>query len=194
MRTRRAYLSALIALAALLPASAARAEGMPQLDFNNPLTTSQIVWGAIIFVLFYVLLSRWALPQVASVLEDRDRSIAGDLDAARAAKAHADAAIAEVDAATQRARAAAQGAINEAAEHAKAEADRRAAEVNARLDTQLAEAEARINAQRQAAMGALRQVATETAVAMITRLTGQPADPAVLETAVGSALAARGRS
>jgi F-type H+-transporting ATPase subunit b len=194
VRTRRAYLPALIALAALLPVSAARAEGMPQLDFNNPLTTSQIVWGAIIFVLFYILLSRWALPQVTSVLEDRERSIAGDLDAARAAKAHADAAIAEVDAATKRARAEAQASINEAAERAKVEAERRATEVNSRLDTQLAEAEARINAQRQAAMGALRQVATEAAIAMITRLTGQSADSAVLESAVGSALATRGRS
>jgi hypothetical protein len=35
--------------AALLLPTAAQAEGMPQLDFANPLTTSQVVWGAIIF-------------------------------------------------------------------------------------------------------------------------------------------------
>ena len=37
---------------------------MPQLDFANPLTTSQVVWGAIIFVVLYILLSRIALPKV----------------------------------------------------------------------------------------------------------------------------------
>ena len=54
----------------LLP-SLAIAEGMPQLDFANPLTTWQVIWGAIIFILFYLLVSRWGLPQVGSVLEMR---------------------------------------------------------------------------------------------------------------------------
>ena len=39
---------------------------MPQLDFANPLTTSQVVWGAIIFVVLYVLLSRIGLPKVGA--------------------------------------------------------------------------------------------------------------------------------
>ena len=31
------------------------AQGMPQLDFANPLTLSQVVWGAIIFIVFLLL-------------------------------------------------------------------------------------------------------------------------------------------
>ena len=84
MRLRLALLTAL-----LLPA-AAHAEGMPQLDFGNPLTTSQVVWGAIIFAVLYILLSRSALPGVASVIEERARHIASDLETAQAAKARSD--------------------------------------------------------------------------------------------------------
>ena len=38
-----------LALLAVLLPTAAHAEGMPQLDFGNPLTTAQVVWGAVIF-------------------------------------------------------------------------------------------------------------------------------------------------
>ena len=69
---------------------------MPQLDFSNPLTIAQVVWMAIIFGLLYYILARYALPQVAEVLEGRASRIAVDLDSARAAKAQADAAVAEI--------------------------------------------------------------------------------------------------
>ena len=57
---------------------------MPQLDFANPLTTSQVVWGAIIFAVLYVLLSRIGLPKVGAVIEERARHIASDLETAQA--------------------------------------------------------------------------------------------------------------
>ena len=75
----------------MLPAAAMAAGGMPQLDFQNPLTLSQVVWGAIIFVVLYILLSRFALPKVGEVLEERAAHIARDLEGARAAKSKADA-------------------------------------------------------------------------------------------------------
>jgi F-type H+-transporting ATPase subunit b len=183
-----------LACAALLTSAAAPAkEGMPQLNFASPLTTSQVIWGAIIFVLLYVLLSRWALPQVASVVEARHGTIAGDLETARTAKAEADAAVAELTTATRQARAEAQSAIATATQQAKAEAAARAAEMNQRLDAQLSEAEHRIGQARASAMGALRQVATETATVVISRLTGHAPDSAVVDHAVGDLLAASGQ-
>jgi F-type H+-transporting ATPase subunit b len=181
---------ALIATLLLAPA-AARAEGMPQLDFANPLTTSQVVWGAIIFVVLYILLSRFGLPRVAEVIEQRARHIAADLETARASKTRADSAAKEVAEATVRARATAQAAINAALDAAKQEATARIATLNERLEKQLQEAEAQIAAARAAAMRALREVATETAATVIGRLTGAPADPQRLNGAVGAALAAR---
>jgi F-type H+-transporting ATPase subunit b len=178
-------------VALLLAPAVARAEGMPQLDFANPLTTSQVVWGAIIFALLYFVLSRFALPRVAKVIEQRARHIASDLETARASKSRADEAAKEVAAATARARAEAQAAINAALDVAKQEASARIAELNQRLEKQLQEAEAQIAAARAAAMRALREVATETAATVIGRLTGAPADPQRLSGAVAAALAAR---
>jgi F-type H+-transporting ATPase subunit b len=181
---------ALLATLLLAPV-AATAEGMPQLDFANPLTTSQVVWGAIIFVALYVLLSRVGLPRVAEVIEERARHIAADLETARASKARADGAAKEVAEATAHARAESQAAINAALDAAKGEAAARIATLNERLEKQLQEAEAQIGAARAAALSALREVATETAATVIARLTGAPADPQRLNGAVGAALAAR---
>ena len=76
---------------------------------------------------------------------------------------------------------------------AKESAAAQSAELHARLDAQLAGAEQRIEAARTAALGALRQVATETADVVITRLTGRPASAGAVETAVGDVLTARGQ-
>jgi F-type H+-transporting ATPase subunit b len=175
----------------LLP-SAAMAKGMPQLDFTTPLTISQVVWGAIIFVVLYILLSRTGLPMVASVLEERAAKIAKDLDEARAAKAAADAGMAEADQATAEARAASRAAINSALDEAKTAAAAQAEVLNARLEKQLQDSEAQIGQARASAMSALRQVATETAATVVSRLTGTPPDAARLDSAIGSAMAARG--
>ena len=181
----------LLAALLLLP-GAAMAEGMPQLDFHTPLTTSQVVWGALIFIVLYILAKYFALPQVASVLEERAQNIARDLENAQQAKTKADAAAEEVAQATAKARAEAQAAINAALDAAKAAAAAQAAVLNERLEKQLAEAETRIAAARESAMGALRQVATETAATVITRLTGAPPEHARLEGAIAAALSARG--
>lgn len=164
---------------------------MPQLDFSTPLTISQLVWGAIIFILLYLLLTRWALPQVGAVLESRAALIASDLEAAREAKQRADAAVAELTRATAEAHAQAQARIAEAMAVAKEAAERQSASQAAQLESQLAEAERRIGAARQAALGALRQVATDTAVAVVARLTGRPAEMGAVERQVDAVMAAR---
>ena len=165
--------------------------GMPQLDFANPLTIAQVVWLAIIFAVLYLLLSRWALPQVGAVLEQRANRIQGDLEAAKSAKASADAAVVELTAATRQAQATAQAELAGAVAAASEAAAAQAATLNARLDKQLADAEGRINAARAAAVGALRSVATDTAVAVVTRLVGIAPSAGSVEHAVDAALAAR---
>lgn len=165
---------------------------MPQIDFTTPLTISQVVWGAIIFVVLYICLSKIALPKVAVVLEERAAHIARDLEGAQAAKQRADAGMAEADTATAKARAESQAAINTALESAKQAAAVQAEALNATLEQQLRDAETRINQARASAMGALRQVATETAETVVSRLTGVTPDPERLNNAVGAAMSARG--
>lgn len=188
--------AASVALLALPAGAALAAEesasgGMPQLAFGNPWTIAQVVWMLVIFGLLYYVMARYALPQVAGVLEARRQRIEGDLEAAQAAKQQADAALAEHRSATARARAEAQAAIAAASQQAQAEAAAKAEALNARLNAQIEAAEQRIAAARDAAMGALRQVATETTDALVARLIGS-ADRAAVERAVDRELAARG--
>ena len=165
---------------------------MPQLDFANPLTLSQVVWLGIIFLAFYLLLSGSALPRVREVLNTRAQRIEGDLLTARTAKEEADHSTSAVLASTRSARADAQARIAEAVNQAKAEATARAHADDERLNAQLAAAEQRIDAARAAAMGALRQVASETATAVVQRLTGQAPAAAAVDGTVGGILSARG--
>jgi F-type H+-transporting ATPase subunit b len=186
-----------IALAACLTSSqAALAETMPQLDFGNPrnghLLVAQVVWGALIFAVFYLLVSRWGLPKVGAVLTMRAETIAADLDRARASKAEADRAVAELEATRRQAYAQSQAEVAAATQKAKAESAGLAAAQEARLDAQLAHSEAQIAAARASAMGAIRQVAAETASAVVARLTGAQADEARVHDAVGAILAERG--
>lgn len=191
---RRLTLLAALGSAAFAPAAMAAEGGMPQLDFANPLTISQVVWLGIIFLALYLLLGHWALPQVAEVLEARAAAIRRDLEAARTAKRDLDAAVASLTEATQRAHAAAQAEIAEAHAAAKQQAAAEATALTQRLDAELADAERQIEAAREAAMGALREVAADTAQVLVSRLTGRTAEAGALAQALDAALAARGRA
>lgn len=192
--TSRARWLAVAILPPLLACGPARAaEGMPQLNFANPLLQAHVVWLALIFLALYLLLSRWALPQVAGVLEHRAATIGAELDAARGAKGEADGAVAELTRATREARADAQARIAQAVANAKAAADAESVGLNARLDTQIAAAEQRIAQARASALGALEQVATDTARVVVSRLTGTAIGGDTVDRAVASVLAARAK-
>jgi F-type H+-transporting ATPase subunit b len=180
-----------IAITLVLP-GAALADTLPQMDFGNALTTYQVLWGAVVFLILYVLASRTALPKVEAVLEARAERIAGDLEDAKDAKARADAGIQAAADATAKARSDAQAAINAALESSKQAAAVQSAALNDRLDKQLQEAESQIAAARGAALDALPGVAIDTAVTLITRLTGTIPDPGRLSSAINAAMAARG--
>lgn len=171
--------------------------GMPQLAFGHPeqgrYLIANVVWLFILFGILYFVMAQYALPRVGEVLEARRARIEGDLEQAQAAKQRADAAMAEHQAATAKARAEGQAAIAAATQQAQAEAAAKAETLNARLNAQIAAAEQRIAASRDAAMGALRSVAADTAEALVARLTGG-ADRGAVDQAVGAELAARGRA
>jgi F-type H+-transporting ATPase subunit b len=181
-----------IAALTLVP-TAAFAEGqtMPQMDFHNPLTFDQVLWMVVILLVLYFTLSRWGLPQIGKVLEHRAATIAADLEAARAAKAAADQAVAELNKTMNDARHAAQAEIANAVNAAKSQALADARALAAKLDAQLEESEAQINAARSAALAAIKPVAANTAAVMLARLTDETPDDATLSGQIDAALAAR---
>jgi F-type H+-transporting ATPase subunit b len=176
----------------ILPGAAHAASNMPQMDFSNPLNLAQVVWLVIILVALYFILANWALPGVGVVLADRAHRIQLDLDAAHDAKAEADAAIAELQAAIKSARDEAQAEVTKATDAATAEPPRQAEALAQKLDEQLSRAEAEIAAARTEAMTAIRPIATETAKLLVDRLTGKAPDEGRLGRGIQDALAARG--
>jgi F-type H+-transporting ATPase subunit b len=171
--------------------SAALADTMPQMDFHNPLTLDQVGWMAVILVVLYLLLSRWGLPEIGKVLENRAAVIARDLSAARAAKHEADQAVAALNATISQARAAAQAEVAKAVTDAKARASAEGAALAASLEAKLAAAEAQIATARAAALAAIKPVAAEAARTILLKLTGtQPAEDQ-LASRLDAALAAR---
>jgi F-type H+-transporting ATPase subunit b len=150
--------------------------------FQPQTFASQLVWLAIAFVLLYVLMSRLALPRVASIIEDRQKRIAGDLADAERLKQESDAAVAAYEKALADARARAQTIANETREKQQTQADATRKTLEAGLNAKLADAEKSIAATKQAAMANVRAIAEDAARAIIERLIGTaPNDKAVAE-------------
>lgn len=189
MMTRLLALIAMIALPFAAQAAGAPS-GMPQLRFGEPALLGMVVWLIVIFGLLYYVVSVYLLPPVSEVLADRAARIADDLTTARDTKSEADAAIRATRRAMAEARSHAQSEVAAAVQAAEADTQAKAAAAAAILAARTAEAEARIGQSRDRAMGALREVATETTVALVARL-GVKAPPAVVGSAVDAALAQR---
>lgn len=163
---------------------------MPQMDFHNPLTLDQVWWMAIILIVLYVTLSRWGLPQIGKVLEHRDAVISADLEAARAAKAQADATVAALNRTMKDARGSAQAEIAQAVHEAKTKARDAALAQQEALDAELEKSEAEITAARAKALAAIKPVAADTATEILSRLTGIIPDAATLSPEIDRAYAA----
>lgn len=188
----RLVLPALLFTPAVALAAGQSSEGMPQLDFGNPLLLAQVVWLLFIFGGLYFILARSVLPRVDAVIEARESRIAADLEAAQRAKEEADRAIETFRDATRRARAEAQAKVAEAVARAEAEQNARTDAILARFNESLREADRRITEARNRAMGALGEVATDTATALVQKLAGR-ADRARIAALVQAEIDARAR-
>lgn len=166
-------------------AEAAASTGMPQLDFST--FPNQIFWLVVTMLVLYWVMSRIALPRIASVLSDRQGAITGDLMAAeefkqkaKEAEAAYDAALAEARSEAQKIVAANKAEIQKVLNAAIADAD---AEIGART----AESEKRIGEIRDSAQTDALTVAKDVTAELV-RIFGGKADQAQIESAVDSRL------
>jgi F-type H+-transporting ATPase subunit b len=156
--------------------------------FASETFASQVIWLAIAFGLLYLLMSRVALPRVASILENRGAKIAADLEAAQRMKAESDAAVEAYEASLAEARSHAHGIAAEARGAVAAEAEKTRIGLEGELGRKLAEAEAQIEATKAAALGNVRSIATDAAAAIVERLTGRVPASRAVEAAVDAAV------
>ena len=155
------------------------AGGLPQLEFQH--WFGQIVYLVFLFVVLYFLIAKVFAPRMRRVFDERASTISTAVETARQVQAEAagqaEAAKAEVEAARASSRSTAAAAKARVTEEANARAAAEEAVVAARI----AEAEAAIGKTRDAAMTNVSAIASDTAAAIVERLTGKA--PTAAETA-----------
>jgi F-type H+-transporting ATPase subunit b len=155
--------------------------GLPQFDVQW--WPGQIVWFLIIFFIVLAFVRLFAAPRVGGTIDAREAKMAGDIADAWRMKEEAEAQAKAVSEETARARGAAQRLAAEARAKAQAEVAARLAAEEAKLADAGAAAEARIAAARDAAMGNVASIASDTAAAIVAKLTGKAASASELKAA-----------
>ena len=156
--------------------------------FQKDTFASQIVWLVITFVALYLLISRIAVPRIGGIIEQRSKRIEDDFAEAQRAKADSEAALAAYEKALGDARNRAQAIGTEIRDKLHAEAEERRKALEAKLNTQLAEAEKQIATTKTAAMANVRDIAVDTASAIVERLIGTTPPAPMVAAAVDDAL------
>ena len=178
-------LSAGVALAAT-PAPSGEKAAFPPFDVNT--FGGQVFWLAITFGALYWLMSRVALPRVGATLAERADTISRDLDQAAAMQAKAEETAQAYEKALAEARKNAQGIAQAAREAGAKASDAQRHATEADLAAKLAQAEATIAQTKSGAMSNVRDLGSDIAVAIVTKLTGQAPSPAEATAAVDQAL------
>jgi len=143
---------------------------MPQLDVS--FYAPQIFWLFITFVALYLLLARVALPRIGGMIEQRRDRIADDLDEAARFKAQTDDAIVAYEESLATAKAKASAIAQDTRDALGAETDKERIKVEASLSEKAKEAETRIAKTKQQAVANIKEVAAETAQAVVQKLIG----------------------
>jgi F-type H+-transporting ATPase subunit b len=157
---------------------------MPQIEQLSEIFFSQLFWLLLVFGIIYFWIGRGMVPKIQSVVEDRDRKIAGDLAAAQSAREQAEAAEEAYRERIDASRSEAMKVAQEAKTQAALDTEKRLKIVDDQIGTRVAEAETRIRAAAEAARRELEPVAAEAASELVAKLTGQTisakdAEPAV---------------
>jgi F-type H+-transporting ATPase subunit b len=147
-------------------------KGFPPFDATT--FASQLIWLTITFVLLYLLMSRIALPRMASIIESRSARIADDLGEAQRLKDQSDTTLAEYEQSLADARMRAQGLISDLREDQARAAETARKSLEGQLADRIGEAEKSIAASKNAAMVHVRGIAEESAGAIVERLIGKP--------------------
>lgn len=163
-------LASLAVLAAAAAEAAEQSSGLPQL--NQPDWAPQLIWLAITFGALYFILSRWSLPRITEVIEERQNRIQRDLDEADRLKTETEKAIAAYEQELATARGRASSIARETRERLAAEVEEERARVEAQVNAKLGEAEKRITEMKAKALAQVNEIATDTASSIVEKLIG----------------------
>lgn len=156
--------------------------GMPQLDFAT--FPNQIFWLVVTLVAIYFLMSRIALPRIATVLAERQDAIQRDLDQAEEMKRKAHEAEETYNKSLAEAREKASEIVAEAKAEIQADLDKAIAKADAEIAAKAAESEKSIQAIRDNALKSVEEVANTTAQDLIDAVAPGMGNAKAVKTAV----------
>jgi len=166
--------------------AAESAPGMPQLDFST--FPNQIFWLVVTLIVLYLVLSRVALPRIATVLSERHGAIQRDLDKAEEMKRSAIEAENTYNQALADARAKANDIVNEAKAEIQKDLDKAIAKADLEIAAKAAESEKAISAIKDSAVQSVEEVANITANNIVDAILPEAADTKKIKVAVATRL------
>src|SRR5690242_6579891 len=149
---------------------------MPQLNQLPEIWWSQLFWLTVVFGIIFFAIGLGMLPKIQSTVDDREKKISGDLEAAQAARAAADETEAAWRARMDAARADAAKVASEAKQASARDTEAKVKAASDKLNAKVEAAEAKIRDAVEAARSEFEAVAAEAARDMLARLAGKTVD------------------
>ena len=141
---------------------------MPQLDFSTFLP--QIFWLFISLSFLYIVLSRYALPRVSDVIEERKDIIAQDIDSAKKFSSETELAIEELNMKLSEAKINSQSLMNDSLQEIKESNEEKKAILLKEINDNIVAAEVKILEKKEDSLGEISSVSEDIAIAMLENL------------------------
>ena len=141
---------------------------MPQLDFSTFLP--QIFWLFISLSFLYIVLSRYALPRVSDVIEERKDIIAHDIDSAKEYSEESEKAIEELNLKLSEAKTSSQNLINKSIQDIKEDSEIKKSSLIKEINNQISEAEGEIKEKKETALAEISSISESLAIEMLESL------------------------
>jgi F-type H+-transporting ATPase subunit b len=141
---------------------------MPQLDFSTFLP--QIFWLFISLSFLYIVLSRYALPRVSDVIEERKDIIAQDIDSAKEYSEESEKAIEELNLKLSEAKTSSQNLINKSIQDIKEDSEIKKSSLIKEINNEISEAEGEIKEKKETALAEISSISESLAIEMLESL------------------------
>ena len=141
---------------------------MPQLDFSTFLP--QIFWLFMSLSFLYIVLSRYALPRVSDVIEERKDIIAQDIDSAKEYSVESEKAIEELNLKLSEAKTSSQNLINKSIQDIKEDSEIKKSSLIKKINNEISEAEGEIKEKKETALAEISSISESLAIEMLESL------------------------
>ena len=141
---------------------------MPQLDFSTFLP--QIFWLFISLSFLYIVLSRYALPRVSDVIEERKDIIAQDIDSAKKYSSETDIAIEELNMKLSEAKINSQSLMNDSLQKIKESNEEKKAILFKEINDDILVAEEEIQEKKEKSLSEISSISEDIAIEMLENL------------------------